>query len=222
MHKAASKQGALALRPLTPPQRPAMAGPHLSLRLSDPITQRARHRIAHTDITTPQPQSLRPHGYNAPRRKRGEVATCGVSGSAVSGTRARDGFERANNRENRSNARDRSRNQINRPPLVLRRDWPDAADGGSTCDGPRPSLRGCRPARGPPRDPRRTLFRNPSRNAPTQPGLFCRGRRAPRAHSTTEWFRNAAAAQAASVGHERGGVLMAGISLVPGVPNPPR
>ena len=140
----------------------------LALRLSDPTTQHRRPRIAQTDITTPtQPQSLRPTGYNGPRRKRGEVATCGVSGSAVSGTRARDGFERANNRENRSNARDRSRNQINRPPLVLRRDWPDAADGGSTCDGPRPSLRGYSAAG------RRTappLFRNPPRNAPTQPG----------------------------------------------------
>ena len=89
MHKAASKQGALALRPLTPPQRPAMAGPHLSLRLSDPITQHRRPRIAQTDITTPQPQSLRPHGYNAPRRKRGEVASCRVCEVPISGTRAR-------------------------------------------------------------------------------------------------------------------------------------
>ena len=199
-----------------------MAGPHLSLRLSDPITQRARHRIAHTDITTPQPQSLRPHGYNAPRRKRGEVATCGVSGSAVSGTRARDGFERANNRENRSNARDRSRNQINRPPLVLRRDWPDAADGGSTCDGPRPSLRGCRPACEHAARPSAHPIPKPppKRTDTTRPVL-------PRPARTPRPFNNRMVSEcrrsAGGVGRAReGGVLMAGISLVPGVPNPPR
>ncbi len=123
-----------------------MAGPHLSLRLSDPITQRARHRIAHTDITTPQPQSLRPHGYNAPRRKRGEVATCGVSDSAVPSTRARRCRTRKQSREPIEHARPIAKPDQSPPPLVLRRDWPDAADGGSTCDGPRPSLRGCRPA----------------------------------------------------------------------------
>ena len=168
-----------------------------------------------------QPQSLRPTVYNAPHSKRGGVASCRVCEVPISGTRAR-----------RFRTRKRSREQIERARLIAKPDQSPSA---------RPAARLARCGR----------RRLDVRRTTTQPeGLqtSVRTRRAtlgaPYSETPAETHRHNPACSAASGAHPapiqqpnvfgmppqrrrrrsgtRGGVLMAGISLVPGVPNPPR